>query len=386
VATTASKRGSPCSELGRPAKGALSSFSLEIVKEIDKLKGGHTGWGAISILDELQKLNKYPRCELPSVDSINRYFRQKGLVKSYAKHGQFPKQRCPDAEQAHDLWEMDAQGAVLVENLGYHANINIKDNFSLTYCMTFPVSVKNYRTQPRTIHYKYACRSSFEQFGMPKAIQVDKDSVFYENTSKSPFPTPFHLWLQGLGIQMCIIRERPPSKQAVVERSHQTMEKQVLQDKDIKCWKELYARCNERRERLNYHIPCSSLKGRAPLEAHPEAGHSGRPYSAKQEYELFDEKRIHQFLGSGEWYRLVSRGKTISLGGKVYYLKEAKPKAQLQITYCAKDQELIFRDDSQKEVGRKKVKGITAKELIGQTTKELKSTMYKLNHRRDCIL
>lgn len=371
--------------MGRPAKGALSSFPPEMVKKIDKLKGHHPGWGAISIIDKLQEMYAYARSELPSIDSVNRYLRQEGLVDSYAKHGQFPKQRCPDAEQAHDLWELDAQGALLVENLGHHATINIKDNFSLAYCMTFPVSVKNYRTQPRTIHYKYACRSSFTQFGMPKVIQVDKDSVFYENTSKSPFPTPFHLWLQGLGVQMCIIQQRPPSKQAIVERSHQTMEKQVLKDKDLKCWKELYTRCNERRERLNHHIPCKSLKGRAPLEAHPEAAHSGRSYRVELEYELFDVEKIHQFLVGGKWYRLVSQSRTISLGGHIYYVKGASPKTQLEITYSARDRELLFHDDRGTEVGRKKIKGITAKEIVGQTTKELKSTMHKLKHRRDWV-
>ena len=65
--------------------------------------------------------------------------------------------------------------------------------------MTFPVAVKNKNSQPSTIHYKWTLRLAFIESGLPQSIQVDKDSVFIENSSKSPFPSRMHLWLLGLG-------------------------------------------------------------------------------------------------------------------------------------------------------------------------------------------
>ena len=40
-------------KLGRPAKGALSTYPNKLKLLISKVRGGHEGWGADSILVEL---------------------------------------------------------------------------------------------------------------------------------------------------------------------------------------------------------------------------------------------------------------------------------------------------------------------------------------------
>ena len=265
------------------------------------------------------------------------------MIKPKEPKGKQPQGQSIFAKECHDLWELDAQGAVAVEGLGYIAMINIKDNKSKTYVMSFPVLVKSSKSQPKTIHYLWALRLAFEEFGLPKAIQVDKDSVFVDNTSKSPFPSTFKMFLLGLNVQLCFINVSPPTKQAMVERSHQTMERQVLKGKTYQNWQELFTNTNKRRKLLNKKYPCRTLGRKAPLQVFPDAVHSSRYYSVKQENSLLDIILIEQYLAECIWVRKVSNTKTISLR-KIYYLKNAEPKSRVQIMFCAINKKLIFRD------------------------------------------
>lgn len=52
-------------------------------------------------------------------------------------------------------------------------------------------------------------------------------TVFYDNTSRSPFPTRLHLRLLALEIDVSFTRKRCPTDHAI-ERTHQTMTLQAL--------------------------------------------------------------------------------------------------------------------------------------------------------------
>ena len=181
------------------------------------------------ILVELEEKHKFHKKDLPSIDAINRFLKQEGLVKERIPSGQIPIEKCNAVKRFHDLWEMDAQGAVAVCGLGYVSMINIKDFKSKVHCVAFPVHVKGIKSQPKTLSYLWSLRLAFEERGLPRAIQVDKDSVFIDNTSKSPFPSRVHLFLIALGIKLCFIQLPPPQKQAMVERSHQTMNRHAME-------------------------------------------------------------------------------------------------------------------------------------------------------------
>lgn len=76
----------------------------------------------------------------------------------------------------------------------------MKDGLSKKHCMAFPVSVKNQSSLPATVHHKWAFRLAFTESGLPQGVQVDKNCVFIENNSRSPFPSRLHLWLTALGV------------------------------------------------------------------------------------------------------------------------------------------------------------------------------------------
>ncbi len=334
---------------GRPIKGALSSYPAELIKLIHDLRTKHEGWGAITILIELEDYG-YSKSDLPSVDAVNRYLKEAGFMKKREPSSPMPSKKCKKAKHAHDLWEMDAQGSTEVKGIGAVAMINIKDQKSKIHCMAFPVHVKTKMTQPKTDSYLWAMRLAFEQWGLPKAIQVDKDSVFIDNKSKSPFPSQVHLLLIGLRIRLCFIDVPPPRKQSMVERSHQTIERQAIIGQQYETWQQLFQFTNKRRKKLNEKLPNRMLGKKAPLTAFPEAKHSGLHYRVETEEQLIDMKRIYKYLSKCCWFRRVSKAKTLSLDSKVYYLKNAKPETQLQINFCNKRKKLIFQDDNERIV------------------------------------
>lgn len=383
MAPTIKKNKSAISQMGRPKTGPLGSFPSELVLKIKAIRKAHQGWGAPSILVELEEEHGYSKEQLPSANAINRYLKQIGQTKVYEPHGHFPQESTKSTKAVHALWEVDAQGATPVGGIGYHAMINMKDYRSLKYCMSFPIPVRHQRCQPATVHYQWAFRLAFEESGLPQAIQVDKDSVFYENTTKSPYPSRLHLWWTGLGLKVYFIHLPPPLKQARVERSHQTIDKQVIQGQHYRCWKNFFEQANKRRKRLNESLPCSSLANKPPLVAYPQAVHSGRHFTVEQEYDLFDLDRIYKLLARGVWYRKVSNVKTISLGGYIYYLKKASHNSQLRITFSDKTKLFIFRDDKERLLAKLPPKGLSKEQLIGSTAKELKTMKYKLKTCRD---
>lgn len=363
--------------MGRPLSGAMSTFDASLGEQVKELRKDNEGWGALTILLELEEEFSYSKEALPSVSSVNRYLRQQGLIKSKEPAGNLPSESCEKPKEVHELWEMDAQGATEVKGIGCQAMINMKDGLSKKHCMAFPVAVKNHNSQPATRHYKWAFRLAFAQSGMPQKVQVDKDSVFIENTSRSPFPSRLHMWLTALGIGLCFIEKAPPAQQATVERSHQTMERQSFRGKTFACWQLFFQHCQKRRQRLNEKFPSRSHGGKAPLQVFPQAAHSGCHYSVDQEEILLDLRRIYAMLSQGKWYRVVSSGKMVSLGGNRYYLKEAVPKSQLQIAFCSQTNLLIFRNDKELVLDRQPLKGASIEDLMEADSTSLVS-MFKI--------
>lgn len=354
--------------MGRPKQGgALSEYPKRIRRLILQLREENPGWGAISILLELQLDYSYSASDLPSPSSTHNFLKQSGCIKDRAPKSLLPSSKCKPSKQPHEKWELDAKGPVFIKGVGYQALIDVKDVFSKKYCMAFPISVKNKSTQPRTLHYKWTLRFAFVESGLPKVIQVDKDSVFIENSSKSPFPSRLHLWLLALGVELCFIDQPPPVMNSMVERSHQTIHNQALKGKSYKTWGSLFKNINKRRQRLNENYPSRTLGKRSPLQVYPKAKHSGKRYTIKQEAQLLKLKKIHTFLAKGKWYRKVTGSKGVHLGAKRYVLKKAKPHTTVAITFCNRCKKLIFHDVKEQELERHPIKELSIQSLMEST-------------------
>lgn len=346
----------------------MSSFPQALQDHIKRMRQLHPGWGPSTLLTELKLDKKWAGSKLPSRSTIGSFLEQEQLSKIYEPNVSLAVEVCKKAKRCHSLWQIDGQGNSQVAGIGAIAMLNIKDVHSSLYVAAFPARMKSMQSHPRTSDYQTAMRLGFIHHGLPRRVQSDHASVFYENKSKSPFPTLFYLWLISLGIQPCFSRKHQPTDQGKVERAHQTVFNQVLRRKnDFKNWEQLFGCCQKRRQRLNKFIPSQATDKQPPLNKYPKARHSGRFYHPHQEAQLINLDRVFAFLAKGKWYRRVASNRTISLGGQVYYIPSATHKEQLLIKFCNRKKCLMFQNDKELVIHQMPLKGISSESLMGNS-------------------
>jgi hypothetical protein len=170
------------------------------------------------------------------------------------------------------------------------------------------------RKNPPAEDYYLVLRWAFLAYGLPQRLSFDHGTVFYDPTTPSPFPTRLHLWLLALGVEVRFTRVRCPTDHALIERTHQTMTLQALQGQTWVNQTALWAGLDARRAVLNTQLPVQALGDQPPLQAYPEAIHSGRPYRPEWEEDLLNLERVWTYLAQGRWFRQGQRAGTFYLG------------------------------------------------------------------------
>jgi hypothetical protein len=130
----------------------------------------------------------------PSLSAIANFLKEQDLTRPYERHSELPQPKTQPASAPHEEWEMDSRGQEYVPDVGIIALVNLSDVFSKVKVISYPCLVGQERAtrRPRTEDYQLVLRLAFTEWGLPDRIAVDHDSVFYDNTCKSPFPTRFH--------------------------------------------------------------------------------------------------------------------------------------------------------------------------------------------------
>jgi transposase InsO family protein len=305
---------------------------------------------------------------LPARSSIARWLKENQMVRSYEKHSQLPAKVLSPTQACHEEWEMDARGYERVPGAGIISLIDINDVFSRVKLLSYPCWLGDERRKrfPATEDYQQALRLAFVQWGLPDRLATDHDRIFYDETSKSPFPTRFHLWLTALGIELVFGRMRTPKDQAVTERSHQTWDQQVLQGSRFENYQHLWKALGQRQVFLNQHLPCASLGELPPLVAHPEARFPRRPYRPEWETDLIDLEKVYAYLAKGQWFRKVSSLGSISIGGHIYHLGYSwRPDVYVELTFDPSDKCFLCSSPSDKQT-RLPADWLTPVMLIGE--------------------
>lgn len=353
------------SVMGRPVKGALSTFAEAIPAHLKQWREVHPGWGPDVLVDQMQNDEAVCLLKQPSRSSVGRYLKAQGLTRRYQRHSALPESPSPREQSAHECWEMDARGHEAVPGVGVVALINLNDRFSRTRLLSYPCVVGGQRwlRHPNTEDYQLALRLAFTDWGLPQRLQVDHASVFFDNLSPSPFPTRIHLWLLALGVPLTFSRRA--QEQGITERSHQTWWNQVVAEQTFANWSALYHALRHHRERLNQRLPCASLDRQPPLVAHSDAVHSGRTYRPEWEAELLDFNHVWDYLAQGRWFRRLSKDATFSLGNQVYYVGHPWSLLDCEITFDPERLQLVCRNDAGDIFARKPIQGVTASDLMG---------------------
>jgi transposase InsO family protein len=351
--------------MGRPKTGVLSSFSPLMRQEIDSYRPGEEGWSAKTIFIELSLDPRFKGEPKPSISSINEYLSKRGKSKRKDKHSRLPTGPVIVATRAHQAWQMDSEGTKKVQGLGWVAPINVKDVAQKVYVMTYPCVLKTASNHPSTADYQRTLRLSFMEWGLPEHLQTDHESVFFDNKTKSPYPTQLHLWLIGLNIELHFTPFGKPQKQGMVERSHQTMHRQITDGRSFDTPLAIFEFAQQRRQRLNEHIPSTVTQNLPPLVAHPDARFSGRQYEPLEEEQVFDLVLVQNYLAKGIWYRRIATNNTFSLGGYLYHLSKGEPGKDVEVRYNRDQDTFDCCDADGILIGYQKAKGISFKELCG---------------------
>ena len=356
------------SRMGRPATGALSSYPPRLRETLLVWRIEHSGWGPKTLRAELEADENLEGQRLPPVSGIANFLKEQGLTRTYERHSELPQPKPQPASAPHEEWEMDSRGQERVPDVGIIALVNLCDEFSKAKIRSYPcvVGQKRATRRPRTEDYQLVLRLSFTEWGLPDRIAVDHDSVFYDNTCKSPFPTRFHLWLLALGVDLAFGRPGRPTDQATVERSHQTWAWQALEGQTFTEWERLHAYLEQRRHFLNYQLPCSTLGNLPPLVAHPEALRPRRLYRPEWEVELLDLLRVYAYLAKGQWFRQVSQVGTVSLGRQTYGLGVTWSRESVEVTFDPADRHLVFRSADGEREKRLPLRGVSTTDLMGE--------------------
>jgi transposase len=349
--------------MGRPARGALGQFSAEMRETILTMRKSCPGWGALTLRLELAKDMRFEDQPLPSRSRIAAYLKQEKQVRKYERHEDLPEPKALPVEHPHQEWELDAQGQTLVAGIGKVSFINLLDVFSH---LSIDSQACLHSSHPNTLDYQLVLRRGFARYGLPELISLDHDSVFYDNHSASPFPTPIHLWLIALGVQVRFIHKKPPLEHARIERHHQTVSNQAITGQTFANDDHLQDNLQGRIVFLNQEYPSQALQGQPPLKAYPQAVHSGRPYHPEWEREALDMQRVYDYLAKGRWFRLTSTVGMFSLGAQAYNSSTRFANQTLEITFDAHTCEFIYLPETSDTPFRLPAKGLTQEALMGE--------------------
>jgi transposase InsO family protein len=311
---------------------------------------------------------------LPSRSRVAAFLKQEGLTRRYQRHVDLPQPPAQSPQAAHDEWQMDAQGAMKVEGIGTVSVSNVIDAASRLKVERCP---RANTSKPAGPDYYVTLRRAFLTYGLPQRLSLDHDSVFFDNTSQSPFPTRLHLWLLGLGIEVVFIRVRRPTDHACIERMHPTMTNQTLLGQTWAKSDQLWTELDERRAVLNQFLPLRALQHQSSLEAFPEALFSDRPYRPEWEEHLLDVDRVYQYLARGRWFRDNHHG-SVSLGTYKYYLDHHYDKQTMEITFDPSRVAFVCQPEGTKPPLVVPARGLTKADLMGDLAMLLQLPAYQL--------
>jgi hypothetical protein len=192
-------------------------------------------------------------------------------------------------------------------------------------------------------------RRGFGRWGCPASIRVDNGNPW---GSWGDLPTPWALWLIGLGIGMIWNPPRRPQDNGVVERSQGVARNWAEPDR-CRSPAELQRRLDEEDRVQREFYPHGSFGSR--LEAYPGLAHSGRPYSAAWEREHWSWERVLAHLSEVMVRRQVDRCGKIGLYHDKLYVGTVNRGREVVVQFDAGACQWVISDPSGAELCRREL-------------------------------
>lgn len=332
---------------GRPPSGVLSSYPALVREQAVAIKRAHPHWGPANVKLELKRQLELSDDELPSDSRLSVLFKtQCPEAVQPRKRRQYPEKPPPEVTHPHQRWQMDGKETVPLGDQDVATILNIRDPVGALMISSQAI-VTTTEKGWRKVTLREAqdtLRLAFAEWGRPLEVQTDRE-VVYVGSPGSDFPSPFTLWLLGLGITHIVSRDRHPTDQPHVERNHRTLGDMAWKDEHFDNQKQLQATLDDRRQRYNEELPvqAANCQGHPPLEVHPWARHSGRPFHPDLEWMLFDMERVDAYLASRVWTRQVSASGNVSVGGHLYYVGRAHLEETVSVRFIRATRAFCFQ-------------------------------------------
>lgn len=369
---------------GRSQSGILSQFDERIAEKALSLKRSHPRWGARRVLVELQASSELSGLSLPGISRLAALFKARcpECVAVY-KSRPAPARTLPKATAAHEVWQLDSQEGIRLNNGDIATICNIRDpvGAAMIASRVFVVQTQHHWRKLTWTEVRGVLRKAFTEWQtLPDELRTDNE-LGLAGGPNDPFPGRLTLWLVGLGIAHRFIRPGCPTDQPQIERNHRTLNGFALHEPAIADPKQLQMALDRERNMYNHHFPAqaSDCAGRPPLIAHPELLQPRRAYKPDLELALFDIQRVYQYLAQFTFLRRVNASAQVSLGRRMYSLgKKLVRERQLTTVYVRFDPHqnvwLFLTDNEELLVCRK------PKELDVYDFTELDEETLKLTH------
>jgi hypothetical protein len=268
---------------------------------------------------------------------------------------------------------MDFKVAIPYDNQWLHLH-TVRDPVSSVYIGAFLFVVPRASSQVSFEQVRLTLRRCFQQWGtLPERIQTDGEaSLINLHHVQFPFPTPFILWLTGLGIAHVVIH--CVTQNAEVERCHRSIWDYVLSGARLPPMPQRQALLDQALYELNHELASRAhgCHGRPPLTAHPEALQPVRSYRRSHELLLFSLPKVDAYLSTLTWQRQVTVNGTIQLGGQAnrYSVGRAYAQQIVSVRFDPTDRHFVFYTTSEPPeiIRRLPAKHLTAAHLTGLTT------------------
>lgn len=357
----------PVRARGRPKRGPLSTYPAQVREKAIELKKEHAHWGPKRVRLELQRVLSLVEAELPSAARLSVLFKQgcPDAVQPRQRHLLPPPN--PKVFGVHQRWQMDAKEGLRVGSERVNVQ-EIRDIYSgwIIISRAFVTTTLSGVRHLTRAENQQALRQAFCQWGMPLEVQTDNDSEFVTPTDPT-FPSPFTLWLVGLGITHITSRPHRPTDQPQVERNHRTQGDFVWKDQSFTQVEQLQQALDEQCQLYNTLFPSQAAhcQGSPPLTAFPTASETGRPYHYDVEWDLFDLKRVDAFLAGFVWTRKVGTNSTVHLGGFYYIVRKNWIGQTVSVRFLPASRSFRFESAQGDESISLPAQGIEKDQLIG---------------------
>lgn len=352
---------------GRPRTGVLSTYPAVVREGAITLKRAHPHWGPANVKLELKR--QLPEQPLPSASRLSALFKSAcPEAVQPRKHRMYPERPPAGVTFPHQRWQMDGKEKVPVGECDVATILNIRDPVAALMIGSRAIlttTAKGWR-KVTVREVQETLRQAFEEWGCPLEVQTDHE-VVYVGEADSDFPSIVTLWLLGLRIAHILSRSHRPTDQPHVERNHRTLGDMTWQDQHFDAVAPLQTTLDHCRHRHNEELPvhASDCQGRPPLEAHPTARHSGRPFDRAREWTLFDMQLVDAYLASRVWTRRISDSGNVGIGSHHYYLGRTHRHKMVSVRFIPGKRSFRFQLEDGTLVSELPAVGLDKVDLIG---------------------